>query len=101
MQATGPVGARRTLIEKIERPSIREQCQLLAISRGSYYYQPCAETKENLVLMRLLDELHLQHPVFGSRRLTVMLGRAGHRVNRKRVTRLLRVMGLETLYPRR
>jgi len=101
VQATGPVGARRALIEKGARPSIREQCELLAISRGSYYYQPCPETEENLILMRLLDELHLAHPVFGSRRLTVMLGRAGHPVNRKRVRRLLGVMGLEALYPRR
>jgi putative transposase len=101
VQATGPVATRRELIEKIERPSIREQCQLLAISRGSYYYEPCPETEENLALMRLLDELHLQQPVYGSRRLRVMLGRAGHRVNRKRVVRLLGVMGLEALYPRR
>ena len=89
------------MIEPNERPSIREQCDLLAISRGSYYYEPCPETEENLALMRLLDELHLQHPVYGSRRLRVMLARAGHRVNRKRVVRLLRVMGLEALYPRR
>jgi putative transposase len=89
------------LIEQIERPSIREQCELLDISRGSYYYEPCPETEENLALMRKLDELHLQHPVYGSRRLTVMLARAGHWVNRKRVVRLLRVMGLEALYPRR
>jgi putative transposase len=51
--------------------------------------------------MRLLDEWHLQHPVYGSRRLTVLLTRAGYPVNRKRVVRLLRVMGLEALYPRR
>ena len=54
-----------------------------------------------LALMRRLDELHLQYPVYGSRRLTVLLQRAGERVNRKRVRRLLRVMGLEALYPRR
>jgi len=101
VQAIGPVGRRRELIEQIERPSIREQCELLAISRGSYYYEPCPETQENLVLMRLLDELHLRHPVYGSRRLRVLLGRAGHWVNRKRVVRLLRLMGLEALYPRR
>jgi putative transposase len=89
------------LIEKVERPSIREQCELLDISRGSYYYEPCPETEENLALMRRLDEWHLQHPVYGSRRLTVLLVRAGYSVNRKRVVRLLRVMGLEALYPRR
>ena len=101
MQAIGPVAARRELIEKIERPSIREQCDWLNISRASYYYTPCPETEENLALMRRLDELHLQHPVYGSRRLTVLLARADLPVNRKRVVRLLRVMGLEALYPRR
>ena len=101
MPAIGSVASRRALIEKRERPSIREQCALLAISRGSYYYEPCPETEANLALMRRLDELHLQHPVYGSRRLTVLLRREGHPVNRKRVVRLLRVMGLEALYPRR
>ena len=89
------------MIEKIERPSLRKQCELLNISRGSYYYEACPESAENLQLMRLLDEWHLKHPVYGSRRLQVLLERAGYAVNRKRVTRLLRVMGLEALYPRR
>lgn len=101
IQTVGPVAERRELIEKIERPSIREQCELLDISRGSYYYEPCPESAENLELMRLLDELHLKHPVYGSRRLQVLLERAGYAVNRKRVRRLLGVMGLEALYPRR
>jgi putative transposase len=51
--------------------------------------------------MRLLDERHLEHPVYGSRRLEVLLGQRGYRVNRKRVRRLLRVMGIEAIYPRR
>jgi putative transposase len=89
------------LIEPGEQPSIRHQCELLEISRGGYYYQPCPETAENLGLMRQLDELHLEHPAYGSRRLTVVLQRRGERVNRKRIARLLRVMGLEALYPRR
>ena len=71
------------------------------ISRGAYYYQPCPESEENLALMRLLDELHLKHPVYGSRRLTVLLNQRGHEVNRKRVRRLLGVMGIEAIYPRR
>jgi putative transposase len=73
----------------------------LDISRGAYYYQPCPESEENLALMRLLDELHLEHPVYGSRRLTVLLHRWGHEVNRKRVQRLLQLMGIEAIYPRR
>jgi putative transposase len=101
VQAVGPVARRRTLIQTLEEPSIRRQCELLEISRTAYYYQPCSETEENLRLMRQLDELHLENPVYGSRRLTVMLQREGYAVNRKRVTRLLRVMGIEAIYPRR
>ena len=71
------------------------------ISRGAYYYQPCLESEENLALMRLLDEWHLEHPVYGSRRLTVLLNQRGHLVNRKRVRRLMEVMGIEAIYPRR
>jgi putative transposase len=73
----------------------------LDISRGAYYYQPCPESEENLALMRLLDELHLEHPVYGSRRLTVLLNQRAHPVNRKRVRRLLELMGIEAIYPRR
>lgn len=73
----------------------------MEISRGGYYYEPGPESQENLALMRQLDELHLEDPAFGSRRLVVMLQRRGYPVNRKRVARLLRVMGLEAIYPRR
>lgn len=100
VQAVGPVAARRELIEPTEQPSIRHQCELLDISRGAYYYEPCPETEENLALMRVLDELHLEHPVYGSRRLTVLLRQCGHPINRKRVRRLLRLMGIEAIYPR-
>ena len=101
MQAVGPVAQRRTLIETVEEPSIRRQCELLEISRTAYYYEPCPETEENLELMRRLDELHLDNPAYGSRRLMVMLAREGRAVNRKRVSRLLRLMGIEAVYPRR
>ena len=79
VQAAGPLDTRRALIEAVEEPSIRRQCELLAISRGSYYYEPIPETGENLTLMRRLDELHLEHPVYGSRRLVAMLRREGAR----------------------
>ena len=77
MQAVGPVARRRTLIQEQDEPSIRRQCELLEISRTAYYYQPCPETEENLELMRRLDELHLKDPVYGSRRLAVLLHRQG------------------------
>ena len=68
---------------------------MLELSRTGYYYEPCPESEENLALMRRLDELHLEHPVYGSRRLTAVLQREGWQVNRKRVVRLLQVMGIE------
>lgn len=95
------MSARHDLIEPCEELSIRRQCELMAISRSGFYYEPVAESQENLALMRRLDELHLDYPVYGSRRLTVLLQRAGLEVNRKRVTRLLKRMGIEVVYPRR
>jgi putative transposase len=74
---------------------------LLDLSRSGYYYQPCPESPENLALMRRLDELHLEHPVYGSRRLSFLVRRQGWSVNRKRVMRLLQVMGIQALHPRR
>jgi putative transposase len=70
-------------------------------SRSGYYYEPVPESEENLALMRRLDELNLEHPVYGSRRLRALLARAGLAVNRKRVVRLLRLMGVEAVYPKR
>lgn len=92
---------RRGLIEPCQDLSIGRQCDLLGIGRSSYYYQPCPESEENLELMRRLDELNMKYPVYGSRRLSHLLGREGLRVNRKRVSRLLGLMGIQAIYPRR
>jgi putative transposase len=73
----------------------------LDLARSSYYYEPVAESAENLGLMRLLDAQYLETPFFGSRQMTAHLVRTGHHVNRKRVQRLMRVMGLEGLFPGR
>lgn len=86
------------LIARDSRVSVRHQCELLEVCRSSHYYQPRPETPENLALMRRLDELHLQHPVYGSRKLTVVLRQEGVLVNRKRVRRLLHMMGIEAIY---
>lgn len=80
--------------------SVRRQCELLGLNRSSLYYQPAAESLENLRLMRLLDQEYTAHPFYGSRRLTAWLIREGEPVNRKRVQRLLRLMGLEAIYPK-
>lgn len=101
MQAVGPVSARHALVEPDEEVSVRRQCELLGLARSGFYYEPVPESEANLALMRRLDELHLEWPSFGSRRLTALLEREGQVINRKRVQRLLQVMGLEAVYPRR
>ena len=101
MQAIGPVRVRQELVELCPQLSVRRQCELVGISRSGFYYEPRPEGPENLVLMRRLDELHLARPVYGSRRLTALLQREGQTVNRKRVARLLRLMGVAAIYPKR
>ena len=79
---------------------MRRQCDLLGVNRSGLYYQPVGESEENLMLMRLIDEEYTRHPFYGSRRMTIWLGEQGHEVNRKRVRRLMEVMGIEALYPK-
>ena len=93
--------ARQDLVEPCAKLSIRRQCELMEISRSGFYYEPLAESSENLTLMRRLDELHLDYPAYGSRRLKVLLEREGREINRKRVSRLLQLMGLQAVYPKR
>lgn len=76
------------------------QCELLGLSRSSYYYEPATETNENLALMELIDEEYTKHPFLGSRRMRTWLRGEGHAVNRKRVQRLMRLMGIEAVYPK-
>lgn len=80
--------------------SIRRQCELLGLNRASWYLEPAGETPENLALMRLIDEQYLVRPFYGSRRMTAWLMERGQAVNRKRVQRLMRRMGLEAIYPK-
>jgi putative transposase len=79
---------------------VRRQCQLLGLNRSSLYYQPATETAANLRLMQLIDEEYTAHPFSGSRKLTRWLVQQGEAVNRKRVQRLMRLMGLEAIYPK-
>jgi putative transposase len=80
--------------------SVRRQCALLGLNRSSVYYEPAEETAENLRLMRRIDEEYTAHPFLGSRRMTAWLNRAGEAINRKRVQRLMRLMGLEAIHPK-
>ena len=78
--------------------SVKRQCELLGLPRSTYYYQAGEESEENLQLMRLNDEQYLRRPFFGSRKMTLWLGQQGYEVNRKRVQRLMRLMGIEAIY---
>lgn len=78
--------------------SIARQCGLLGLSRGSVYDTPRGESPENLALMRRIDALFLEYPFFGSRQMVRALQRDGLRIGRHRVRRLMRLMGLRTVY---
>src|SRR6476661_4243431 len=80
--------------------SVSQQCDLLGLSRSSYYYEPATESAANLALMALIDREYTAHPFRGSRGMRAWLRREGHAVNRKRVQRLMRLMGLEAVYPK-
>ncbi len=80
--------------------SVRRQCELLGLNRSSLYYEPASETSEDLGLMRRIDEQYTACPFYGSRRMSAWLIEQGEEVNRKRVQRLMRVMGLEAIYPK-
>ena len=78
--------------------SVVAQCQLLKVARSTLYYRPASVDPDDLAVMRQIDELHLAYPFYGSRRMAVVLRDDGWVVNRKRVQRLMRLMGLETIY---
>ena len=78
--------------------SIVRQCALLQISRSGHYYRPIGESEPTLALMRLIDEVFLDCPYYGSRQMARHLHRLGHQVGRNRVVRLMRKMGLRAIY---
>jgi putative transposase len=93
--------ARRALVDPSHPDlSVRRQCELLGLPRSSFYYEPAPQTSENLRLMGLIDRQYTGYPFYGSRRMTAWLNREGEEVNRKRVQRLMRLMGIEAIYPR-
>jgi putative transposase len=79
---------------------VARQCELLGLARSSWYYQPTGESSETLALLRLLDEQYTRTPFYGVRRMTAWLRSQGHVVNVKRVRRLLRLLGVEAIYPK-
>jgi putative transposase len=87
---------RRWIEAEHKRLTIARQCALLGLARSTRYYRPAGESVENLALMRAIDEQYLRTPFYGSRKLSEVLG-----VNRKRIQRLMRQMGIEAIYPKR
>ena len=81
------------------RLSVRRQCELLGLGRASFDHEPATESAENLQLMRRIDEQYLKTPFYGSRRMTARLAREGQEVNRKRIRRLMALMGLDAIHP--
>ncbi len=96
------VDDKRGLIEP-DHPvlSVRRQCELIGLNRGTYYYEPAKETPLNLTLMRLIDEQYMKTPFYGSPKMTQYLRSQDYWVSPKRTARLMRVMGLQAVVPRR
>jgi putative transposase len=91
------VAERRRLIDESHGElSVSRQCELLGLPRSTWYYEGSGETEVNLELMRRIDALYTKRPFFGSRKMAEVLS-----VNRKRVQRLMRSMGIEAIYPKR
>src|SRR5450756_419131 len=86
------------MIERGAEVPVRRQAELLGLSRSSVYYTPRPLSDRDLRLMRRIDELHLELPFYGSRKLAHRLRREGHGVGRRHVTTLMRRMGMETIY---
>jgi putative transposase len=81
--------------------SVRRQCDLLGLPRSTAYYAPIPETTDNLRLLKEIDVIYLENPSYGSRSITAVLGSAGWTVNRKRVQRLMGLLGIAALVPKR
>ncbi len=79
---------------------LSRQCELMGLSRAAYYYRPRSKAALNETLMRLLDEQYTKTPFYGVPKMTEWLRRRGYGVNRKRIRRLMRLMGLEAVYPK-
>jgi len=91
--------ARLSLVDRADGElSLVAQCRMLKVARSTLYWRPAAASEDDLRLMRLIDEQYLTAPFYGSRRMVAVLRRDGWTVNRKRVRRLMRLMGIEAIY---
>ncbi len=88
-----------SLVKSTQLP-IKRQCELLNIACSTVYYQPIGLSVEEVELRRMIDEIHLQYPFMGSRRIRTELMKKGHNVNRKRIVQIMREMGIGAIYPK-
>lgn len=92
---------RKAMIDKSHKVPLSTQCHLLELNRSTVYYQGQAVSEQDLELMRQIDQIHLKYPFYGSRRIRDRFEDHGIKVNRKRIRRLMRLMGIEALYPKK
>lgn len=88
------------MIDRDDPLPVTSQCELLEVARSTVYYQPTPTPQDDIDVMRRIDQIHLEYPFLGSRRIVDALAEAGIVVNRKKVQRLMRIMGLTALYPK-
>ena len=91
----------KKLIELNGKIPVVRQCELLGISRSGYYYRPKGESPKNISLMNRIDEIYTRKPYYGIRKITAQLRREGKFINRKRIARLMKIMGIQAICPRR
>ena len=94
--------AKRLVVSAAEpRISVQRQCELLGLARSTYYFKPQPASAENLLYMSLIDKQHIKRPFYGVPRMTAYLNRLGHAVNKKRIARLMRLMDIRAVQPRK
>ena len=92
---------RKAIVDKSHKIPINRQCQILELNRSSFYYRGREVSESDLQRMRQIDEIHTKRPFYGSRRIRDWFEDQGISVNRKRIQRLMRLMGIQALYPKK
>ena len=96
-----PKAERRLQIQPQPDISLARQCELLGLSRSGYYYDPRPESEKNIYLMRRIDEIYTKRPYYGAPKMTGQLKREGSAVNHKRIERLMGLMGIQAIFPKK
>lgn len=95
------VGAKKQMVSKNDKKlSIRRQCELIGLNRSSYYFKEKPITREDLEILRRMDEIFTEHPYYGARRMAFVLNGEGYEIGRKKVRRYYQLLGIEAIYPK-